>query len=141
MPASKVAKPASDLSFLLPSLFVARPVFPARPTVDAWAFAAVSGLRQGLSARLTSVAAETVPRSRKGPRRKAAQSAQKAIPKKAPRVLKRYKQEALPSAAAALRRPVISHPTSRVGNIVSLNAGLRRMPRELPVLASERLAA
>lgn len=140
-PASKVAKPASDLSFSLPSLFVARPLFPARPTVDAWAFAAVSGLRQRLATRLTCVAAQTVPRSRKGPRRTAAQAAQKAIPKKAPRVLKRYKQEAVVSAAAAWRRPGPSQPPSRAGNIVSLNTGLKRSPRELPALASERLAA
>lgn len=138
--ASKVAKPTQDVSFFLPALFVKRTVFHARPVVDAWDFSTVSALRQAIASRLKSVAAQTVPRSRKGPARKAAHPAGKSIPKRATRDLKRYKHEAVQPAAAAWRRPASQLP-SRPANIVSLAAHAPRVRRVLPSSGFERLAA
>lgn len=138
--ASKVARPAPDLSYFLPALFVKRSPFPVRPTVDAWDFAAVSAWRWVLAARLKSIAAQNVPKSRRGPRRKAAPPAGKAIPKKAARVLKRYKQEAVSPVATTLRRAV-SQPPLRPGNVVALASVPKQARRQFPVFVSERQAA
>jgi hypothetical protein len=137
---SKGAKPVQDLAFFVPALFVARTVFPALPAADAWDFSTVSALRQGIANRLKSVAAQTVPKSRKGPRRKAVLPAGKCIPKKATRDLKRYKQEAVQPVAAAWRRPA-SQPVSRPVNVVSLAARAPRARRVLSASSLERLAA
>jgi hypothetical protein len=138
--ASNVAKTVPDLSYFLPALFVTRPAFSARPAVDAWSFATVSAWRRTLAARLKSVAVNAVPKVRKGRRRRAVAPAGKAIPKKMPCTLKRYKQAAVSSAGATWRRPG-SQVRPRPADVICLSTGFRSARRELAVAMHERMAA
>jgi hypothetical protein len=140
---SRGAGPALDPGTLVPSLFVRRSTA-VRPPVDAWAFSVAGVLRRALAGRLRTVALRNVPRVRVGMRRKTVSPARKPVPSKAPRVLKRYKQERVTGAFSLTGGPRSPTQVPLVtAGVVPLASGpkRRRVGVSEPVPAERRLAA
>lgn len=112
-------------ALMLPTLFLARAPSRQAPADGAARPAVSATCDRGFAARLRSVSAQNVPKSRKGPRRKLTPPGGKAIPKKAPRLLKRYKPSGGTLLAAARSR-MARLPSLPLANVVHLADFVRR---------------
>lgn len=139
---AKTVRAAPDFAHFLPALFLVRPAPKLERVFGFFAsdFSIASGRRWALAARLRSVARQNVPKVLKGARRRSTPPAGKPIPKKAPRVLKRYKQITGSVVLARRKGAVAESPMRWSATIVTLADVPQRAMRSAAV-SEKRQAA
>lgn len=119
---TRSAAAVAERPFQLPMLFAARTPETPRSSIDVLSFS--RSRMWSFAARLRSVAGENVPKARKGPRARTTPPVGKAIPKKSPHALKRYKPgSGVPATAPWRARGGCS--ASRSSNVVMLTQAAR----------------
>lgn len=128
----------TDVPFVVPMLFTTRTAeVPDQPSNTIDLFPVGRSQEWSFAARLKSVAADTVPKVRKG-RAKVAPPAGKTVPRKAAPLLKSYKPSTGVPATAPWKKSAARH-TSRTANVVVLGKTSQRSSGR--GLAVERIAA
>ncbi|HML42345.1 MAG TPA: hypothetical protein PKE13_05405 [Hyphomicrobium zavarzinii] len=133
---------APDFSHFLPALFLVRQAPKVERVFGFFAsdFSISSARRWALAARLRSIARLNVPKGLKGARRRTTPPAGKPIPKKAPRLLKRYKQTTGTLVLGRQKSIVAESPVRRSATIFTLPDMPQRALRSA-VMSEKRQAA